>query len=244
MKTQLSTFFFVLFTIMTANGIKYHKTFLTQTYTGITPTQENINVLGKAADYAVLAGSTTTNSGATTVVGSIGVYPGITMSGTEVKLVDGEKHAGDPYSLAAQGDLLTGFNNIALLTGATNKSGTYLDGLTLPPGLYKFDLDCFLNAGSLTLDGQGDANAKWVFQIGTTLITEVDTSVHMINNGSALNVYWQVGTSATMKTNAVMVGNIMAAASISFGTGASLKGRALAMGGAVTMLGNVIEVKP
>jgi len=220
------------------------KTYLTQTYTSIVPTPENLDVFGKAASYAILAGSTTTNSGETTVVGSVGVSPGTAVAGTQFKLVNGEIHAGDTYSLEAQTDLTVAYNKLAGIPGAINKTGTYLDGLTLAPGVYKYNLDCFLNAGALTLDAKGDANAKWVFQIGTSLITAVGTQVKMIGGGSALNVYWQVGSSATFKTGAVMIGNVVAYSSISFGTGATLQGRALARLGAVTMLANVIQVKP
>jgi len=250
MTTQFTSLFFVLLTIMSANCFRLSnkkssiKTYLTQTYTGIVPTPENLNVLGKAAEYAVLAGSTVTNSGATTVVGSIGVSPGTAITGSLLKVVDGELHAADAFSLAAQLDLKTAYDGLTNMPGAVDKTGTYLDGLTLPPGLYKFKLNCLLRTGAFTLDAQGDANAKWVFQIATELITSVGTQVKMIGGGSALNVYWQVGTSATFKTGAVMLGNVISYSSIAFGTGASLKGRALARLGAVTMLGNVIQVKP
>jgi len=221
----------------------FKKTFLVQVTTSINPTQENTNVLGKAAEYAVLAGGRTTNAGATTIVGSLGVSPGISIDGTAVKMVDGQFHT-DANSLTAQLDLTTAYNNLANIPNGVVMSGTDLVGLTLGPGLYKYDVACFLSAGILTLDAKGDANAKWTFQIGTTLITAVNSSMLVINGGSALNVYWQVGTSATFKTSSVVVGNIIAYASISFGTYATLKGRALARTGEVTMLANVIEIKP
>jgi len=229
---------------MTANCFRNHRSFLTQTSTSITPTAENLSVLGSAANFAILAGSTITNAGATTVVGSLGISPGKAVAGTAVKLVSGEIHAGDTVSLAAQASLTNAFNNLKNLAGAVDKTGTDLVGLTLNPGLYKFNVAAALSGGILTLDAKGNANAKWVFQIGTTLITEVNSTVRVINGGSALNVYWQVGTAATFKTGTVMVGNILASADIAFGTGTTLKGRALVRTGGVTMLGNVIEVKP
>ena len=249
MTTQITTLLFVLLTIMSANclrvsnGKNFIKTFLTETYTSITPTQANVAVLGKAADYAVLAGSRTTNEGSTTVVGTLGVSPGTAIAGTAVTMVDGEFHAGDAHSLAAQNDLTTAYNNLANTPRAVNKTGTDLMGLTLTPGTYKYNVACFLSAGILTLDAQNDPNAKWIFQIGTTLITAVNSSVRVINGGSALNVYWQVGSAATFNTSTVMVGNVIAYSAISFGTGATLHGRALARVGEVNMLSNVIEVK-
>jgi len=226
-----------------STGKNFVKTFLTETYTGIIPTQENTSVLGKAAEYAVLAGSSTTNAGITTVVGSLGTSPGTAIAGTSVKMVDGEFHAGDAHSLAAQTDLTTAYNNLANTPGAVDKTGTDLVGLTLTPGIYKFNVAAFLSAGILTLDAQGDANSKWIFQIGTTLICAVNSTVRIINGGSALNVYWQVGSSVTLNTGTVMVGNLIAYVTIAFGTGATLSGRALARNGLVTMLSNVIEVK-
>ena len=216
---------------------------LTQTSSLITPSQDNIAVLGKAAKFAVLAGSTTTNAGVTSIEGSVGVSPGTAIAGTAVKISNGEFHSGDPVSLEAQKDLTTTYNNLANAKGGADMTGKGLGGLTLFPGIYHFSSSCFLSSGILTLDAKGDSNAKWVFQIGSTLITGVNTQIKMLNNGSALNVYWTVGSSATIADKTKMVGNIIAYASISFGNFATLEGRALARVGAVTMLSNTIEVK-
>jgi len=247
MTTQFTTLFFVLFTILFSNCLKISNTSnqitLAQTSSSMTPVQlDNIAVLGKAVYFTVLAGSTTTNAGVTNVEGSVGVSPGTAIAGTAIILTNGAFHAGDPVGLEAQKDLTTAYNNLANAPGGSDMTGKDLGGLTLFPGIYKYSSSCFLNSGILTLDGKGNANAKWIFQIGSTLITGVNTQVKMINNGSPLNVYWQVGSSATIGVNTAMVGNIITYASISFGTSATLKGRALARVGAVTLLSNTIRV--
>ena len=207
----------------------------------ITPTAANTSILGSAANYAVLAGSTTTNAGITKVTGSVGVSPSTSIAGTQITIVDGETHAGDANSLAAQADLTTAYNSLANMTGATDMTGKELGGLTLVPGTYKFTTECALSNGILTLDAKGDSTAKWVFQIGTTLITGVNSQVIMANSGLALNAYWQVGSSATFKDSTIMKGNIIAYSSIAFGNLSTLEGRALARSGAVTMLSNTID---
>ena len=248
MTTQYTTLIFVLLTIMSANCSRisnrnnFVKTFLSETHTNISPTPDNNAVLGRAAMYAVLAGSKTTNSGSTTVVGSVGVSPGTAFAGTAVNMSSGEFHAGDASSLGAQADLTNAYNNLANTPGAINKTGTDLVGLTLGPGAYKFNVACALSGGILTLDAQGNSNAKWIFQIGTTFITAANATVRVTNGGSALNVYWQVGSAATFNTGTIMVGNVVAYAAISFGAGATLHGRALARVGEVNMLSNSIQV--
>jgi len=248
MTTQFTTLFFVLFTILFSNCLKISNTSnqitLAQTSSSMTPVQlDNIAVLGKAVYFTVLAGSTTTNAGVTNVEGSVGVSPGTAIAGTAIILTNGAFHAGDPVGLEAQKDLTTAYNNLANAAGGLDMTGKYLDGLTLFPGIYKYTSSCFLNSGILTLDGKGDANSKWIFQIGSTLITGLNTQVKMINNGSALNVYWTVGSSATISDHTIMVGNLISYASIAFGNFVTLNGRALARTGEITMLSNTIGVK-
>lgn len=209
-----------------------------------TSSQQNLNILGSAAVYAVLAGSTTTNAGQTTIVGSLGVSPSTAIAGTAVLLIGGSFHAGDPHALLAQGNLTYAYNLLAGLAKGTDLTGTDLVGLVLYPGHYGYTSSAFLSAGILTLNANGNATAEWVFQIGSTLITSVGAQVIVIGGGSPLNVYWQVGSSATISQNTKMVGNIIAFTSISFGMNATLNGRALARNGAVTMLSNVIASVP
>jgi len=248
MTTQISTLIFVLFTIMSAGCLRIHNsnqspTFLAETSIKSIPTPENVEVLGSAAQFAVLAGSTITNAGKTKVVGSIGVSPGTAIAGTPVELVDGEIHSADPISLKAQNDLITAYNNLFNHIGSINITGKDLGGLTLAPGVYKFNSSAALTSGTLTLDGQNQPNAKWIFQMGSTFFAGIDTKVVMKNGGSALNVYWQVGSSATILSNAEMCGSIIAYASITLGSNAHLTGRALARVGAVTLVSNVVSMK-
>jgi hypothetical protein len=200
--------------------------------------------LGAAGNYAVLGGSTVTNSSTasdqTTVVGGlIGVSPGTAttgfVTGTYVGVIDNSGAA------AAEGDLTTAYNTAAgLLSPAVLPSD--LSGLTFTPGLYNTASTVTLNSGSVTLDAQGDPNAVFVFQIGSTFTAASGTQVILINGASAKNVFWQVGSSATINGSSAWAGNVIALASISMGTDATLLGRAMARNGAVTLLSNKISV--
>ncbi len=200
--------------------------------------------LGSAANYAVVAYSTITNSSTvpdpTTIVGgNVGLSPGTAetgfVTGTYVATFDNQDAA------AAKSDLSTAYTNAAgLLLPAVLP--TDLSNLTFTPGLYSTASTVTLNSGSVTLDGQGDPNAVFIFQIGSTFNAAGGTQVVLINGASAANVFWQVGTSATINGGAAWQGNILAYASISLGTDATLRGRALAENGAVTLLSNKITV--
>jgi hypothetical protein len=117
-----------------------------------------------------------------------------------------------------------------------------LGGQTLTPGLYKSGTSLEISSGDLTLDGQGDANAVFIFQMGSTLVTTSARQVILTNGAQAANIFWQVGSSATLGTTSVFKGNILALASISFMTGATLDGRALAQTGGVTFDGNTVTM--
>ena len=198
--------------------------------------------LGAAAAYSVLAGSTVTNSSTaadqTTVVGGlIGVSPGTATAGfttgTYVGVID------NTNAPTAEGDLTAAYNTAAgLLSPAVLP--TDMSGITFSPGLYNTASAVTLNSGSVTLDGQGDPNAVFVFQIGSTFTAAAGTQVILTNGAQAKNVFWQVGSSATINTSAAWQGNIIALASISMGTDATLVGRAMARNGAVTLLSNKI----
>ena len=203
--------------------------------------QQNVDILGSAAEYTVLAGSQTTNAGVTTIIGSLGVSPKTDISGTAVILIGGSFHAADANSLNAQNSLTNGYNLLAGRLNALDMTGTDLVGLTLYPGVYSYTSSAFLTAGILTLNADGNANAEWVFQIKTTLITSVGAEIRIIGGGSPLNVYWQVGSSATISGSTKMIGNIVAYVDVIFGVSATLTGRALARSGQVTMLSNVLS---
>ncbi len=191
--------------------------------------------LGAAASFVGLAGSTFTNTGSGVYYGNVGVSPGDEVIGFppgEVR--NGAIHAADGIALQAQIDALTAYNNLAGRLCNSDLTDQDLGGMTLQPGVYCFDTSAQLT-GDLVLDALGDANAVWVFQIGSTLTTASGASVDIINDGQALNVFWQVGSSATLGTTTRFSGNIVADQSISLDTGAGLLGRALALHGAVTM---------
>jgi uncharacterized repeat protein (TIGR01451 family) len=199
--------------------------------------------LGSAANFAVLGASTVTNTGLTSIVGNVGVSPGTAITGFPPGVITGTIHAGDAVATQAHADLVTAYGVIAgeASSAANNLTGQDLGGLTLTPGVYHFDTAATLN-GILTLNAQGNPNARFDFKIGTTLITGNVSSINIINGGQADNVYFQVGTSATLGTNTAFQGNILADQSVTLTTGASLsEGRALALVGAVTMDTNQIS---
>lgn len=191
--------------------------------------------LGSAADFAVLAATSVTNTGATTIVGSVGVSPGAAISGLPAgQPTGGTIHAGDGIALQAKGDLISAYTALVLMTCDSTLTGQDLGGQTLPPGVYCFDTSAPLT-GTLTLDGQGDGNAVFVFQIGSTLTTAANAVVDLIGGAKPANVYWQVGSSAVLATDTVFQGNIVALTSVTLTTRVRLTGRALALTGGVTM---------
>lgn len=190
--------------------------------------------LGAAKSFAVLAGETITNTGATTITGDVGLAPGTAVTGFTDVTLDGAQHLGDAVALDAKNALVTAYNDAAGATPVT-KVATELGGTTLKPGVY--GSDTLGLTGTLTLDGEG----LYVFQAASTLITASNSSVELINGASACNVYWQVGSSATLGTSTKFKGTIMALTSIALNTGATLQGRALARNGAVTMDNNTID---
>jgi hypothetical protein len=196
--------------------------------------------LGLDAKFAVLAGSTVTNSGPTIVTGDLGVSPGSAMTGFPPgKVVHGSIHAGDAFAARAQGDLTSAYNNAA---GRTNPTLLPADigGMTLRPGLYKA-MTSLTITGNVTLDGHNDADSVFIFQVPTKLTMSVGSSVTLSGRAKARNIFWQVGTSATLKKASVFKGIILAHASISLGTGARVaNGRLLARNGAVTLLRNIV----
>lgn len=201
------------------------------------------DLLGTTANsFAVLGGSTVTNTGPSVITGNLGVGPGTAITGFPpgIVLAPGTMHAADAVALQAQSETTTAYNLLAGLPATGTLTGQDLGGLTLLPGVYFFANTAQLT-GTLTLDGRGDPDATFVFQIGSTLTTASSSSVVFVNGATRQEVYWQVGSSATLGTATQFAGNIVALTSISFGTGAGIScGRALARNGAVTLDTNTI----
>jgi len=191
--------------------------------------------LGTAASFVGLAASTFTNTGDGVYYGNVGVFPGSAVEGFPPGTVEnGEIYRGGAIPEQAQIDALAGYNDLAGRPCNTNLTSQDLGGMTLPPGVYCFNTSAQLT-GDLVLDAMGDPNAVWVFQTGSTLTTASGSTVRLINGAQIFNVFWQVGTSATLGTTTRFKGTIIADQSITLETGAGLSGRALALNGGVTM---------
>jgi type VI secretion system secreted protein VgrG len=193
--------------------------------------------LGTATSFAVLAGSGITNTGSTTISGDVGTHPTPSMTGFDTVTVTGAKHPADAVALQAKNDLTTAYNTAAAAT-PTTAVATELGGRTLTPGVY--GADTLGITGVLTLDTLGDPNAVFIFQASSTLITASNSSVIVLDGAVACNVYWQVGTSATLGTSSRFIGTVLASTSITATTGATIQGRLLAQTGAVTLHTNTI----
>ena len=193
--------------------------------------------LGTADSFVVLAGTTITNTGATTVNGDMGLTPGTSVTGMPPLVLNGALHVADTVALAAQADLKTAFDSAAGQTPAT-AIPSELGGSTLVPGIYSSGV--FTITNTVTLDAGNDPNAIFVFQSAATLNAASGSRVNLINDASPCNVFWLVRSSATLNTTADFRGNILALTDISLFTGATVNGRLLARNGAVTLDANTI----
>ncbi|MGX1762235.1 ice-binding family protein [Streptomyces lydicus] len=199
--------------------------------------------LGTAATYGVLANTAVTNTGPTVVAGNLGVSPAGAVTGFPPGTVTGTIHVNDAAASQAQADLLVGYAN-ALSQPVTGTVATELGGTTLTPGVYNSLSGTFTLNGTLTLDAQGNPNAVFIFKMTTTLITGAAGNVNLINQAQSANVFWQVGSSATLGAGSTIRGSILAFTSITATTGATVDGRLLALGAAVTLDSNAVTVPP
>jgi hypothetical protein len=190
--------------------------------------------LGTATSFAVLAGQTVTNTGESVISGDLGVSPGAAVTGFPPgEVINGVIHAADPVAAQAQADLTIAYNDAA---GRTPRDAVPPDlgGLTLLPGVYNRASTMGLT-GTVTLDAQNNPNAVFIFQAGSSLITASNSTVALINGASPCNVYWQVGSDATLGTGTTFVGSILALTSASVQTGTTVNGRVLVRNGQVSL---------
>jgi hypothetical protein len=217
---------------------------------------------GGASSFAVLAGTTVTNDGASVITGDLGVSPGSAITGFQqspfntisgpgtvtpgLGIVNGTIYAGGPVAAQAHNDAVLTYNYLVAQVADTTYSGvTQLNGLTFTPGVYSFAPSANLQVnGTVYLDFQGDANAVFIFQMGSTLVTMTGSNVIALNSGNQTcvgpNVYWAVGSSATID-GAQFIGSVVAYTTITMTSGSSVTGRIWALNGAVTMISNTIS---
>jgi hypothetical protein len=200
-------------------------------------------ILGAADDFGVLGASTVTNTGPTEVTGDVGVSPGTAVTGFPPGIVNGTIHSAGAVAAQAQSDLAAAYNDAESRACQVDLTGQDLGGMTLTDGVYCFSSSVGLT-GTLTLDAQGDPNAVFIFQIGSTLTTASVSSVNLINGAQSCLVVWQVGSSATLGTTTAFSGNVLALTSNTATTGVTVDGRLLAQNGAVTLDSNTITRAP
>jgi hypothetical protein len=197
--------------------------------------------LSGSSNFAVLAGSAITSTGATSITGDLGLSPGSSVGGFPPAILTGVQHINDQIANQAKLDITTAYNDAAgrISTGIVTLSGN-IGGLTLTPGLYKSTSSLAISSGDLTLDAQGNSSAVFIIQIASSLTTTSGRKIILSGGASASNIFWQVGSSATFGTTSVFKGTVIAMQSITMNTGATLDGRILARTGGVTMAGNTI----
>src|ERR1035437_4760927 len=202
--------------------------------------QANV-VLGGASNFAVLAGSAITSTGATSITGDMGLSPGTSLGGFPPGILIGTQQINSNLSTQGKLDLTAAYNDAAgrTSTDIVTLSGN-IGGLTLTPGLYKSTSSLALSSGDLTFDALGNADAVFIIQIASSFTATSGRKVFLKGSASASNIFWQVGSSATFGTTVAFKGTIMAMQSITFDTGATLNGRALARTAGIVMSGNTI----
>ena len=195
--------------------------------------------LGTADSFAVLAGSAITNNGSSIINGNLGISPGSAVTGFPPGSINGTQQVANSIAVQAQTDLTAAYNNAAGQTPVSTIP-TELGGTIKTAGVYDSAAGTFQITGTLTLDAAGDPNAVFVFKTNSTLITSGTSNVVLLNAAQACNVFWQVGSSATLGTNSIFKGNILALTSATLTTGTNVEGRVLARNGAVTLDTNII----
>jgi hypothetical protein len=198
--------------------------------------------LGTADSFAVLAGAGVTNTGPSVINGDLGTSPTPAVTGfggAPNGIVNGTTHQADASAGLAQADLTTAYNNTAG-QGPANTLATELGGQTLTPGVYNSQSGTFGITGTVTLNAEGNPDAVFIFKTASTLISASASSVKLINGAKPCNLFWKVGSSATLDTSSTFAGNILALQSISVNNGVSIAGRLLARNGAVTLINDTV----
>jgi hypothetical protein len=201
-------------------------------------------LLGAAWTFVIFAGTTITNvpNVGTYLLGDIGTFPGSAITGFPPGVIYGETYSTGSYAEIVIGDIRSAYNNATGQASNHTLSNTDLGGLTLFPGVYKFNAAAKLSAGQLFFDAQGDVDAVWIFQIGSSLDVASGTGMFFTSGlGNANNVFWAVGSSATINEDVSFIGNILAYTSISCNARVNVNGRLLATNGAVTLIQNVVS---
>jgi len=217
--------------------MKYNQPWLPLALVAVTGWQSQVRAsidLASAEGFAVMGASAVTSTGGTVVTGDLGVSSAGAITGFGPGLVNGTSYLGGAVQELADSDATAAYTTIIEEASGHNLTGDNLGGLTLLPGVNSFSSSAQLT-GTLILNAEGNPNAQFVFQIGSTLTTASGASIELLNGAQADNVYWQVGSSATIGSGSVLNGNIIANTSITMNTGSSLTGRAIALNGAVTL---------
>jgi hypothetical protein len=227
---------------LAGNPLAIHAVWSFSTGSAGATTGEASIALGSASNFAILAGSTVTNTGPTVLNGDLGLSPGSAVTGFPPGSVNGTIRVSNPLAAQAKLDLTAAFNEAAARSTAPSSVSGNLGGQTLAPGLYKTSSSLSITSGDLTLDAGGDVHGVFIFQMGSTLTTTTGRQVVLSGGAKASNVYWQVGTSATLGTYSVFKGNILADQSITLNSGSTLEGRALTRIGAVSLAANTVTI--
>jgi hypothetical protein len=198
--------------------------------------------LASARSYAVLASSTITSTGATHLTGDLGISPGTSLTGFPPGTITGTKNVTVPGAPGAEANLTLAYDNAAGRTNCPVTIAGNIGGQTLTPGLYKSTSSLAISSGDLTLSGGGNPNGVFIFQVASAFTTTSGRQVILSNGAQAGNVFWQIGSSATLGTTSVMVGTVMAHDSVSMLTGSVLTGRAMAETGEVSLADSTITV--
>ena len=196
--------------------------------------------LGSSVNFTVIAASSVSNTGSTTINGNLAISPGTSLTGFYPPgVINGIIQLGTGIALQAQNDVTTAYNYLKGAPVTAQMSNIDLSGKTLEPGVYKFDSTAGIDtaAGILTLNGTG----TYIFQVGSALSTAANTQIHLINGAKAGCVFWQVGSSASLDQNSIFVGNIFAYASVVFATGITYYGSVYARTAAISLIADTVN---